>query len=70
MKRDDWILGNGVKAGDEALLDGTTRCHVLKVKGSRVSPDQKGNVLIELLEGMQEGEQIVVLGGRIAPIKY
>lgn len=68
MKRDDWQLGSGISAGDDAYLDGEAKCHVLKVKGSRISPEQNGNVLIEVLEGTQKGEQIIVLGSRLKPL--
>ena len=67
MKRDDWILGNGIKRGDIALLDGAMQCLVLKVKGSHLTALEPGNVLIEMLEGDQLGERLAVLGKRLQP---
>jgi len=67
MKRDNWILGNGIKAGDDALLDGAMLCHVLKVQGRHLSDLEPGNVLIEILEGERQGECLAVLGKRLEP---
>jgi len=67
MKRDNWKLGNGIKAGDDALLaEGQTLvlCHVLKVKGNTIKGYDSGNVLIE----KSDGEQIAVLGSLLKPI--
>ncbi len=65
MKRDEWILRSGVKAGEYALLDGVINCYVLKVKGSAITSNNPGNVLIEVLDDEQKGKQIVVLGKRL-----
>lgn len=63
MKRDDWKLGSGIRAGDDAYYlkeDGTKEiCHVVKVTGGSIRgyPKDKGNVLIEI-----NGEYQVVYG--------
>ena len=69
MKRDDWVLGSGIKSGDKALIDGFVKCYVLKVKGSRISPMESGNVLIEITEGENQGKKIIVLGKRLSLAK-
>lgn len=61
MKRDDWKLGSGIKAGDLAILDDAIRCKVLKVTGKTIKGFESGNVLIEL----PNGEQIAVIGSRL-----
>lgn len=62
MKRDDWKLGNGIVAGDTAMLDGDTHCSVLKVSGGTIKGYESGNVLIEV-----DGEKMTVLGSRLYP---
>jgi len=70
MKRDDWTLGNGIKAGDDAWLmeDGTeVMCRVLKIKGNMIEPYKEGNVLVELYERPRRKK--VVLGSKLEPIE-
>ncbi len=74
MKRDDWKLEGGIRAGDDAwLLDGDENtpevernkllCHVIKVRGSTIRGFEEGNVLIEV-----QGELKAVYGSQLRPI--
>ena len=69
MRRDNWTLDNGIKAGDGALYkvgNSLVRCMVIKVRGW--APDgESGNVLIELDgPGAQAGRKWV-LGSELVP---
>jgi hypothetical protein len=65
MKRDDWKLGNGLRAGDEAIHkpeEGEpVRCHIVKVKGWNTGG--RGNVLIEI-----DGQESWVMGSLLEPL--
>jgi hypothetical protein len=60
MKRDDWKLGSGIKAGDEALVE----CKVKKVRGwGPPGQEEEGNVLIEI-----NGVEVWVMGNLLKPM--
>ena len=50
MKRDNWKLGNGIQAGDDALFceDGKEIfCHVIKVSGGKIKGYEEGNIEVQ-----------------------
>ncbi len=63
MKRDNWVLGNGITSGDNALLDNQIPCKVIKIAGGPIKGYELENCLIEV-----EGEKVAVLGSRLFPI--
>lgn len=55
MKRDDWKLGSGIKAGSDAYVvreNKFIKCVVIKVKGSTPT-NEDGNVLVEFADGQR-----------------
>jgi len=72
MKRDDWQLGSGISAGDDAFVmfdNNCYLCHVIKVSGGTIKGHESGNVLIRLLEGPSEGEEHCVFGSSLQSIE-